>query len=110
MTRSLHREGRIRFRQARVLVVAAAAVALMTACEVSFGGGLDTGKIEAEVTAGIEEQTGIAVRSVECPDDVDAEAGNTFTCTVTAEDGSTATVEVTQQDDEGNVRWELRDS
>lgn len=81
---------------------------LTGACEFSFGGRtLDTDTIENEIAQGIEEQTGISVQSVECPDDVDAEAGNTFRCTATADDGSTAPVRVTQQDDEGNVEWEL---
>jgi major membrane immunogen (membrane-anchored lipoprotein) len=36
----------------------------------------------------------------------DAEKGDTFQCTVSA-DGDTATVRVEQTDDEGNVNWEL---
>jgi hypothetical protein len=94
----------------RPLALAVAALALMTGCQVSVGGGLDTDAVEAEISRGIEEQTDAAVQSVDCPDDVDAEAGNSFTCSVTAEDGSTATVDVTQEDDEGNVSWELRGS
>lgn len=114
MSRSLSRgpDRRTRFGRARLLVLSAAVVAVTAACEVSFdfGGGLDTGAIETDISGGIERQTGIAVRSVDCPDDVDVEAGDKFTCTVTAEDGSTAAVDVTQEDDEGNVRWQLRSS
>lgn len=94
----------------RLLLVLVAAAAVTSACQVSVGGGLDIDQIEQEIATGIEDQTGISVTSVECPQDVEAEAGNNFTCTVTAEDGSTATVDVTQEDDEGNVRWNLRQS
>lgn len=97
-------------RAVRLLLVLMAAVAVTSACQVSVGGGLDIDRIEQEIATGIEEQTGIAVTSVECPEDVEAEAGNNFTCTVTAEDGDTASVDVTQEDDEGNVRWNLRQS
>jgi hypothetical protein len=86
-------------------------VVLLGACQVSVSDDtLDADKLELEVGRGIEEQTGIQVESVDCPDDVQIQAGDTFTCTVTAEDGSTAPVDVTQQDDEGNVTWEIRSS
>jgi hypothetical protein len=42
--------------------------------------------------------------SVDCPGDVEAKAGATFTCTARAADGSTAAVHVVQTDDDGNVR------
>jgi hypothetical protein len=86
-------------------------VVLLGACQVSVSDNkLDADKLELEVGRGIEEQTGIQVESVDCPDDVQIQAGDTFTCTVRAEDGSTAPVDVTQQDDEGNVTWEIRSS
>ncbi|MGH2724858.1 MAG: DUF4333 domain-containing protein [Actinomycetota bacterium] len=105
------RRPRLRTAPSRGGILVLAALLGTGACQFSFGGSkLDTDKIEAEVTRGIEDQTGVAVQSVDCPDDVELEAGNTFTCTVTAEDGSTGQVDVTQQDDEGNVEWELRSS
>ena len=83
---------------------------LLSACEVSVRGGreLDTGSIESQIETGIEEQTDVTVESVQCPDDVLAEAGDTFECTVTDEGGDTATVKVTQVNDEGRVRWRLQ--
>ena len=86
-----------------------ASLMLLPACSgsVSFGNTLDTDKAEEEIAKGIEEQTEATIDSVECPDDVDIEAGHTFDCTVNVSDGSTETVTVTQDDDEGNITWEL---
>ena len=68
---------------------------------------LDTGKIEEEIESGIEEQTDTSVESVDCPGERELQEGDTFECTATAPDGSSATVEVTQDDDEGNITWEV---
>ena len=93
----------------RRMAMLAAAVLLTTgACEFTVGSDdLNIPALEAEITRGIEDQTGIQVQSVDCPDTVPIEEGNTFTCTVTADDGTTGEVEVVQEDDEGNVTWEL---
>ena len=74
---------------------------------VGGGGQLDTEKVEPEIATGIEAQTDVELDSVECPDDVDMEQGNDFECTATATNGDTAPVSVTQDDDEGNISWEL---
>jgi len=68
---------------------------------------LDTDKLEGKISAGIEKQAGVKVKSVDCPSDVKVEAKNTFTCKAATINGQTATVKVTQQDDEGNVRYEV---
>jgi len=68
---------------------------------------LDTDKAEREIKKGIAEQTGVEVKSVECPDEVETEEGDTFECTAVAESGDEVSVKVTQTDDEGNVNWEL---
>lgn len=81
-----------------------------SACSFSFSLGsneLDTEKAEREIATGIEEQLGIEIESVDCPDSVEIEEGDTFSCTVVATDGSEGRVEVVQEDDEGNVSWEL---
>ena len=86
------------------------AIALATAlsgCSVSIGGStLDTQKAEDEIATGIQDQTGIAV-TVSCPEDVEIMAGAQFTCTATDSDGNQGPVTVTQEDDEGNVQWDL---
>lgn len=91
-----------------VWLLAAAVLTMGARCEASVGGGLDTGRIESEIQSGIEEQNpGVTVSSVECPDDVRPEAGNTFTCTANVEGQGPAEVTVTQTDDQGNVRWSV---
>ena len=79
---------------------------VVTGCSFSAGGTLDIDRLESEIATGIEQQTGASV-TVECPDEVKIEQGNTFDCAVTDEEGTSATVRVTQKDDEGNVEWEL---
>jgi hypothetical protein len=68
---------------------------------------VNTDALEQQIAAELQAQAGVTPSSVDCPDDVEAEAGGTFTCTATTDDGSTATITVTQQDDEGNLRWEV---
>jgi hypothetical protein len=68
---------------------------------------VNTEGLEQQIAAELRTQTGVNPTSVECPEDVEAEAGATFTCTATADDGSTATITVTQQDDQGNLSWEV---
>jgi ABC-type glycerol-3-phosphate transport system substrate-binding protein len=70
-------------------------------------GGLDTPKLEREIKSGIEKQTNIKVKTVDCPDNRDIKKGDAFTCTVTDTSGNTGQVKVTQTDDKGNVRWQL---
>jgi hypothetical protein len=76
----------------------------LTACGTQT---LNTDNVEREVKQGIERQANLRDVTVECPDDVEVEAGSKFTCT--ARSGrEEAPVEVTQRDDQGNVRWELK--
>jgi hypothetical protein len=89
----------------RVVLAGLAAVAL-AACTKT----VNTDGLEQQIAAELEAQAGVTPSSVDCPDDVEAEAGGTFTCTATADDGSTATITVTQQDDQGNLSWEVTGS
>ena len=91
--------------RARSLAVAGG---LLLACACSRS--LDTGGLESQLQAGLQERLDITVTSVTCPDDVDAKAGVTFQCTALGETGSTTTISVTQQDDQGNVDWEIVDA
>ena len=68
---------------------------------------IDTENLEEQIAQGLKAQTGVTAESVNCPEDVEAEAGATFECTAEAEGGGMATITVTQVDDKGNVRWEL---
>jgi Tfp pilus assembly protein PilP len=87
----------------RLSVAAALSALALVGCSAS----IDTEDLEDQIKQGVEAQTDVTVRSVECPDDVAPEAGSTFECTATADDGSTATITVTQKDDQGNVDWEI---
>jgi hypothetical protein len=69
---------------------------------------LDTAEIAERIAVESEQQTGVAATDVDCPDDVPAAAGDTFACTALL-DGQPVTFTVRQDDDEGNVRFELDD-
>ena len=101
--------GRVRRRSRSAIgaLAVVAAVGVSAGCSVSIGGSsIDTDKLE-ETIADAEEDTRGFRPEVVCPDDVDAEEGDEFTCTATAPDGTSAEILVTQTDDEGNVRWRL---
>ena len=68
---------------------------------------LDTAKLEGRIKDGIEKQAGVKMRGVDCPDDVKVKKGDTFNCRATTTSGQTAMVKVTQQDDEGNVNYQV---
>jgi hypothetical protein len=70
---------------------------------------LDTTELEGSLKDQLETQLDVNGLTVDCPDDIEAESGNTFRCTATGSDGSEATVEVTQTDDQGNLTWEIVD-
>lgn len=81
----------------------------LTSCSVSVGGSdLNTDALEDEIVTGIQEQADVAV-TVDCPDDIKIEEGNEFTCTAEDDQGTTHTIDITQDDDEGNVSWEVRE-
>lgn len=77
-----------------------------TACSGGVTRGLATSDVEEQVAAGISDRREVEVE-VDCPDDVEAETGGTFTCTATDEEGHSLDVSVVQEDDEGNVDWDV---
>ena len=88
-----------------VLLVACASLGLLAAaCGTSK---LDTSRLESQIEKTLGDRTGFSIKSVRCPDDVKAEKGGTFRCTVTTERGQGAVVNVTQTDDKGGVTWKL---
>lgn len=66
---------------------------------------LDTAEAERQIVALTEEQAGVTVTDVDCPDDVEIAAGTVTTCTASLE-GQDVTFTVEQTDDEGNVTIE----
>ncbi len=83
------------------------------ACVLSVGlvaGCSRTLNLEAVRTAiedGLEKQLGFAIATVKCPESRQALVGDTFECTADGEKGAKVTVKVTQEDDQGNVEWEV---
>jgi Domain of unknown function (DUF4333) len=64
---------------------------------------IDTAEVERQIAGLTEEQVGVAAQDVRCPEDVEAVAGESFTCTATLED-QPVSFTVEQTDDEGNVQ------
>ena len=65
---------------------------------------LNTANAETAIKTTIEQQTGSQVSSVDCPGNVKAEKGKSFTCEATAADGTKATINLTQTSDKGDIR------
>jgi predicted restriction endonuclease len=63
-------------------------------------------KLSSAIATGITEQTGLVVESVDCPDRP-LIAGDVFDCTAYGQKSSTMTIQVEQQDDQGNINWEI---
>ena len=63
---------------------------------------LDTAEAERQIVALAEEQAGVTVTDVTCPEDVELAAGTVTTCTASLE-GQEVTFTVEQTDAEGNV-------
>jgi len=85
-------------------LVAAVAAAGLGACGDSR---IDSGRTETAIERDLARQTGLAIASVSCPDDVEVKRGDTFRCLVVARNGDRATVLVTQRDDAGTVTWRV---
>ena len=66
---------------------------------------INTGKLESKLKDGIGKQFNVKVSKVDCPSDVKAKKGNTFTCTAHGANGQTQKFKVTQDDNEGHVHY-----
>jgi hypothetical protein len=83
-----------------------ASVTIVTGC--ASPPTLRSGDVQDQIARGLAEQVG-GEFTVVCPTGVLAEAGTTFTCSVTdGYDGSTITVTVTESDDAGGFEWRVR--
>jgi hypothetical protein len=91
--------------RAVTLLVLLALPALATGC--SVGKKLKTDQIETQISQQYKSQTGDAVASVSCPNDVDVKAGATFTCDLKLVNGKSGKITITQLDDKGHVRWQV---
>ena len=91
------------------LLPPALAAALLVALAVAGCGTkkLDTAKAETEIEKGLMQQLRLKSVNVKCPKEVEIKPMSRFDCPVSA-GKETATINVTQQDDQGNIRWQLR--
>jgi hypothetical protein len=68
---------------------------------------IDTDRAAADIKRTLSQQSEGNVRSVRCPDKVDAKKGARFRCLATASDGSRIRIVVTQTNNDGGVRWRI---
>jgi hypothetical protein len=66
---------------------------------------INTGKLESKLKEGIQKQFGIKVAKVDCPKDVKAKKGKTFTCSAHSASGQVQKFTITQDDNEGHVHY-----
>jgi hypothetical protein len=76
------------------------AVAALTGCSSTV---IDARKAREAVRDDVERKTGVAVRSVSCPTDVEVFPNETFSCRVVAGDGRVAEVELRIRNFEADV-------
>lgn len=69
---------------------------------------LDSARIEAQIEDEVSAQIGGPV-TVECPDPLSAEVGQTRQCVIEDSYGTTALVDITVQNSDGYITWEVRE-
>jgi hypothetical protein len=85
------------------------ALAALTALAVAGCGGekrIDDKKLESKIKQGIESQSGVKIKSVDCPGDRKLKKGDRFKCTARSTGGQTIPISVTQRDDKENVFYQ----
>ncbi len=74
--------------------------------EISLGDSMiDSERAEKEISGGLEDAYGTPPKSLDCPADVKAEEGKSFTCTGEDPDGRPFQLDVVMTDDEGGIRY-----
>ncbi len=86
----------------RLVLISLAALLALVGCTKT----LDLESAEESFATRIEDETGVSLASVTCPEDVVAEQGSTFECRATADDGTEIDLTVRQTDGEGNVSFD----
>lgn len=87
-------------------LIAPAALALAALTLAGCSSSIDVADLETKVQDGLAEQVG-GTWTVECPDSMEVQAGLTTNCMATSDTGETVEVNITQDDDQGNVTWEV---
>jgi hypothetical protein len=68
---------------------------------------LDMDAVARSIRKGLADQLAVSVQKVDCPDAREIKAGDVFDCTARVEEFGHLTVSVTQEDNEGNVTWDV---
>jgi hypothetical protein len=68
---------------------------------------LDHDRIAQSIQQDVIKQGGVSLKTVTCPKNVKLEAGQAFECIGETDTGYTFTIPVKQQDDQGNVLWDV---
>jgi len=84
-----------------------ALLAPLTALSLGFAacgddGSVSSGEIEDKATTVLSKKVGQTPKSISCPNDLDAKAGASETCVITAEDGSTVNMTATVKSVDGD--------
>lgn len=96
-----------------MLKLIAPAAALVVSLALVACGGIDTGKLEDEISSDAQQQVEDAgvdatVDSVDCPDDIESETGAEFECQLEFSDGTTAVANGRVTDgDNGDVEYQF---
>jgi dihydroxyacid dehydratase/phosphogluconate dehydratase len=85
-------------------VVAAWCLAVLTA---ACGTTLDDEDLEAQIAEQLEVRFSGSAWTVECPGNVEPEAGATFACAATSDGDQSFDIAVTQENTEGSVTWRI---
>ncbi|MDX2228703.1 MAG: DUF4333 domain-containing protein [Leptolyngbyaceae cyanobacterium bins.349] len=70
-------------------------------------GGLDNKKIANQIQQDITGNGGTSLKSVTCPGGINPEVGKGFECVGEMDNGYTFTITVQQQDEQGNLTWDV---
>lgn len=70
-------------------------------------GGIDQNKVADQIKQDITVNGGTSVKTVTCPGNIRPEAGKSFDCVGEMDNGYTFTIAVQQQDDKGNLTWDV---
>jgi hypothetical protein len=71
---------------------------------------LDMERVASAIQTGLEDQLGLTVTDVDCPESREMKVEDAFECSAATEGGGRIRVSVTQQDAEGNIAWETAGS
>ena len=90
----------------RILLLPVLAATAVAGC--SFGTTIDSDKAEKEITKGFEQQVpGSKVKTLSCPDDVDAKKDEKATCDIALSDGRKGTINLRVLNEDGDIRWNV---